>query len=147
MFRVGAERFAMDIDAVDEALDAPTLHALPETGSELLGVISLRDRLVPVCAPESVLGVELSCAVTEAVLLVLSRAGGRVALAVDDVDDVLTVEHADVHRPPAGNARDSRDSRDVLLVGIARHGQELVALVDARGVAERCSAHHQESRR
>jgi|SRR5687768_5752035 len=132
VFRVGDERFAIDLAAVEEAIELPSVHHLPEMPEHLLGVFELRGRLVPIYSPQRVLGVAL---VQEAAaVLVLRSQEKRLGLAVDDVDDVLIIEGAAVRRAPIP------DNEDNVLLGVIRRGADLLALVDAESLALACLA-------
>lgn len=132
VFRVGSERFAIDLAAVEEAIELPSVHHLPEMPDHLLGVFELRERLVPIYSPERVLRVAL--AHDAAAVLVLRSRDKRLGLAVDDVDDVLTIDGAAVRRAPIP------DNEDNVLLGVIRRGADLLALVDAESLALACLA-------
>jgi purine-binding chemotaxis protein CheW len=128
--RVGREWFALPLDAVDEALDFGELHRLPEMGETMLGVFSLRGALIPLFTPVGPLGVPLA---TGSAAIVFSVPGGRVAIAVDDVEDVLSIHPADVRRAPI-------DTDDGVLLGVVRRGRDLVGVLDARALVTACRA-------
>lgn len=132
VFRVGAERFAIDLGAVEEAIELPSVHHLPEMPEHLLGVFELRGRLVPIYSPQRVLRVALTH--DAAAVLVLRSQEKRLGLAVDDVDDVLTIDGAAVRRAPIP------DNEDNVLLGVIRRGADLLALVDAESLALACLA-------
>lgn len=133
LFRIGAERFAIDLAAVEEAIELPAVHHLPEMPEHLLGVFELRGRLVPIYSPRRVLGVPL--ATREAAAVLVLRAGEkRLGLAVDDVDDVLTIDGRSVRRAPIP------DNEDSVLLGVIRRGADLLALVDGESLALACLA-------
>ena len=132
VFRIGAERFAIDLGAVEEAIELPSVHHLPEMPDHLLGVFELRERLVPIYSPERVLRVALT--EQAAAVLVLRARDKRLGLAVDDVDDVLTIDGAAVRRAPIP------DNEDNVLLGVIRRGADLLALVDAESLALACLA-------
>jgi purine-binding chemotaxis protein CheW len=130
VFRVATERFAIDLAAVEEAIELPSVHHLPEMPEHLLGVFELRGRLVPIYSPERVLRVALA---HEAAAVLVLRAGEkRLGLAVDDVDDVLTIDGAAVRRAPIP------ENEDNVLLGVIRRGADLLALVDAQSLAQAC---------
>ena len=132
VFRVGSERFAIDLAAVEEAIELPSVHHLPEMPDHLLGVFELRGRLVPVYSPQRVLRVALA---QEAAAVLVLRAGEkRLGLAVDDVDDVLIIDSAAVRRAPIP------ENEDNVLLGVIRRGTDLLALVDAESLAQACLA-------
>lgn len=130
MFRIGDELFATDLAAVEEAVELPEIHRLPEMPAAMLGAFDLRGRLTPVYSPAYVIGVPLRGDGSAALLM---RAHGhRIGLAVDDVEDVLQVDLAAVRQAP-GN-----DATDVYLLGVAHHGHDLVALLDAESLVAGC---------
>jgi purine-binding chemotaxis protein CheW len=122
VFRVGRELFGVELITVEEALDMPTLHRLPEMPESMLGVFTLRGALVSVFAPQASLG--LPC-VTPTTVVVFCGGDRRVALATDDVDDVLVVDLRTVREAPGARAADDA------LLGIVHRQADLIALLDS----------------
>lgn len=134
MFRIGPEIFATELGAVEEAVSLPEIHHLPEMPAAMLGAFNLRGRLTPVYSPAHVIGVPLA-GEAQAALLV-SANGRRLGLAVDDVEDVFQVDLATVREAPG------IDAADGILLGVAHHGQELVAVLDAEALVAACLTGH-----
>jgi len=134
MFRIGDELFATDLASVEEAVALPEIHHLPEMPAAMLGAFNLRGRLTPVYSPSHVIGVPLR-GEAQAALLVRSDTR-RLGLAVDDVEDVFQVDLATVREAPG------TDDTDGILLGVAHHGQELVAIVDADALVAACVTGH-----
>ncbi|MBI2795594.1 MAG: purine-binding chemotaxis protein CheW [Gemmatimonadetes bacterium] len=130
-FRVGRERFALRLAEVEEAVESPELHPIPEAPREMLGVVALRGRLVPVYAPARALGVRLD---TPSIALVLAGLVRPIGIAVDDVEDVFTMAAAAL-RPAPGT-----DDPDGVLLGVTRHGRRLVSVLDGAALAAACTA-------
>ena len=129
-FHVGRERFATALAAIEEAVEQPDVYRVPEMPETMLGVFSLRGRLIPVCSPVRALGVALSTSITTVLLM---RAGTRrVGIAVDDVDDVITLDLSTVRAAPG--VEDS----DGVLLGVVRQGNELIAIVDPDAIVAAC---------
>ena len=129
-FHVGSERFATSLAAVEEAVEGPDVYRVPEMPDAMLGVFSLRGRLIPVCSPVRPLGVPLEGGISTVLLM---RAGvRRVGIAVDDVDDVISLDLATVR--PAPGVEDP----DGVLLGVVRHGNNLIAIVDPDAVVAAC---------
>jgi purine-binding chemotaxis protein CheW len=122
VFRVAGELFAVELVTAEEALDMPTLHRLPEMPSTMLGVFTLRGALVSVFAPHVMLGIACRVAATAVVFCGGER---RVAIATDDVDDVVTVDLETVRDAPGSRAKDGA------LLGVVHRGTDLIALLDA----------------
>jgi purine-binding chemotaxis protein CheW len=131
MFRVGSERFAVELLCVEEAIDLAEPHHVPEMPPAMLGVITVRDTLTPVFSPDDALGV---AAVSKGAALIFRSNRGRFALAIDDVDDVTTLDLAQLRDAPG------IDGADSLVLGVARNGGGILALVDADALIAACQA-------
>jgi chemotaxis signal transduction protein len=129
-FRIGGEFFATDLATAEEALERPSVHRVPEMADQMLGVFSLRGKLVPVFAPTRVLGAALAGEFGAA--LVLRSGDRRVALAIDDVEDVMTVDLTRLREIPAGSDPDG------VLLAVAFHNGQLVSLIDADVLLAAC---------
>jgi len=129
VFHVGAERFAFDVRALDEAFDAPAVTPSPGARvAAFTGVVRLAARSVPVFDAGTLLGVPAG----ERRQLLLLRAGdARVGLLVDDVDDVVPLPFASIKPPPF-------DAGDDLLLGVTWDGEVLTAILDARALVVSC---------
>ena len=131
MFRVGTERFAVELLCVEEAIDLSEPHHVPEMPPAMLGVITVRDTLTPVFSPDDALGVP---AEGKSAALIFRSQRGRFALAIDDVDDVMTLDLAELRDAPG------IDGSEALILGVARNGRGIVALVDAEALIAICQA-------
>ena len=129
-FHVANEQFATSLAAIDEAIEHPEVFRVPEMPETMLGVFSLRGRLVPLCSPVRALGVELAS--PEPTVLLLRSGTRRIGIAVDDVDDVISLDLAAV-RPAPGI-----DDPDGVLLGVVRHGNVLIAIVDPEAIVAAC---------
>lgn len=123
--RIGSERFAVPLEAVDELVEAPHLRRVPGAPENLLGLFTLGDAMLPLYSPSAVLG---ATPVGEQVALVMRGGRARVAIAVDDADDVISISLADVVDAPRTGQHD-----DVVL-GVIWSDGELLTLLDARAV-------------
>jgi purine-binding chemotaxis protein CheW len=123
--RIGRERFAVPLEAIDELVEAPRFRAVPGAPDSLLGLFTLGGAMVPLYSPAAILGVE---PLGEQAALVMRGGRSRIALAVDDADDVIHVSLADVIDAPRTGHHD-----DVVLGVLWRDG-ELLTLLDARAV-------------
>lgn len=121
----------MELQSVVELVDEPEVRPIPESPTALLGVFALRGDLLPLYAPGIVLGIH---AEGHELALVMRRGTGRLAIAVDDVDEVLRVELATLRRPPPGSHAD-----DAVLGLLLRPGR-LITVLDARALVSACAA-------
>jgi purine-binding chemotaxis protein CheW len=131
MFRIGTERFAVELSSVEEAIDLPDVHHVPEMPPAMVGVITVRGALTPVFTPDDALGVRVE---HRSAALIFRSPRGRFALAIDDVDDVMTLDLAQLRDAPGV------DGSDPVVLGVARNEGSIVALVDAEALIEACQA-------
>ncbi|HEX4468702.1 MAG TPA: chemotaxis protein CheW [Gemmatimonadaceae bacterium] len=122
VFRVARELFAVELITAEEALDMPELHRLPEMPPSMLGVFTLRGSLVSVFEPQAALGVRCQ---QRGTVVVFCGGERRIAIAADDVDDVITVDLRNVREAPGTRTKDEA------LLGIVHRDSDLIALLDA----------------
>jgi chemotaxis signal transduction protein len=70
-----------------------------------------------------------------ATALVVRDGGGRIAIAADDVEDVLALDDDELRPVPGGDARDAG-----VLRGVVRRGSTLIAVVDLDALIAACRA-------
>jgi len=131
LFAVGGELFAVALDACEEVLEWPGVERVSGMPPSALGVFPLRGQLMGLYSPERALRVER--AEGDGVALVVHAMGKRIALALDDVDEVIAVDMEKLKRPSP------REAADGILLGIARHGDALVAVVDVEALVAACT--------
>jgi purine-binding chemotaxis protein CheW len=122
VFRVGAERFALALSAVDEVVDAPDVRPLPDAVERVMGIATIRGALVTIYDPRPLLNV--TGAVNDAALL-FARGGARIGLAVGGVHDTVLVDRGDVRPVPGAEVSNK------LLIGVVRRERDLIAILDA----------------
>jgi len=132
LFRVGAERFALALTAVEEVIDLEGLrvHAVPGVTDAMSGVLELRGALLPLHPAAALLGVSGSACRTALVMRAPAR---RVALGVDDAEDVLVAELSAVRPSPHAG-------RDDLLLGVLQQGTDLIGVLDGDALVAGCRA-------
>lgn len=131
MFVLGGERFAVELVQVDEVIDLPVIHHVPEMPRAMLGVVTVRGSLTPVYSPVQALGIPL--AVRDAVLI-FRRGRNRVGILIDDVDDALSVDMSELRETAGGEDLDS------VLLGVVRAGSSLIGIVDADALIRSCQS-------
>lgn len=131
LFRVADERFAIELSTVEEAIDIPPVHHVPEMPPAMLGVITVRGTLTSVYSPSAALGLALHDGTSA---LLFRRGRTRIAVVVDEVDDVATLDLAQLRDAPA------LDAGDAIVLGVVRQRDVLLALVDADALIAACQA-------
>jgi purine-binding chemotaxis protein CheW len=99
-FLLGDNLFAVDIMRIKEIVAPQKRAGYPLQNSALDGIINLRGQIIPVMNLRDRFGMPPRPA-DSGKLLIVSVAGRQVALAVDDVDEVVTVAVRDL-LPPEG---------------------------------------------
>ncbi|PXW98011.1 purine-binding chemotaxis protein CheW [Sphaerotilus hippei] len=132
-FAVAEQEYAVDIAHVHEIVQLPErITALPNTAGHVLGVISLRQRLLPLVSLRSMFGLPVLHAQEQHRIVVIALPGGsQVGLVTDSVKEVLSVPRALAEPMPALLARDSALQE---FAGICRleDGKRLVSIIDTR---------------
>jgi purine-binding chemotaxis protein CheW len=130
VFIVGGERFGIELAAVEEAIDLPPVHHVPEMPPAMQGVMTVRESLASVYSPHQALGLAHE---TGACALVFRRPRSRLALIIDDVDDARSIDLALLRDAPAA-------TKGGVVLGVVRQGDALLSLVDAEALLAACQA-------
>jgi len=130
IFRIGAERFGIELAAVEEAIDLPPVQHVPEMPGAMLGVTTVRGSLTSVYAPLQALG---AAHASGACALVFRRRRSRLALVIDDVDDARPVDLAHLRDAPSTAAAG-------VVIGVVRHDDVLCSIIDADALLAACQA-------
>jgi purine-binding chemotaxis protein CheW len=94
-FRVAGRCYALGADDVVEVVRVPALARVPQSPPALLGIGNLRGAVLPVASLRGLLGIEEQALQSSARALVLD-VGTRVAIVVDSVDELVSVDAQDV---------------------------------------------------
>jgi purine-binding chemotaxis protein CheW len=130
VFRVGAELFATELRAVEEAVEGVDVRAIPDAPPTMLGIFAVRDRTLPMYVLSRVLDLADS---EPAMTLVLRPSTERIALAVDAVDDVFDAALDAIRPAPTPDT-------DGMVLGVVWRGHELLTLLDADTLVGACLA-------
>jgi purine-binding chemotaxis protein CheW len=98
-FYLGDNLFAVDIMRIKEIVIPQKLSGFPLQNTALDGMINLRGQLIPVMSLRARFGMPVRTG-GPGKLMIVSVAGRLVALAVDDLDEVITVPVRDLAAPP-----------------------------------------------
>lgn len=123
-FRVGRACFALHSSRVVEVLRGGPLAPVPRAPAEVLGLLHLRGRIVPVIDPSARLRVVRDAAQGSTVDLVIALGDEWYALRVDEMLDVIEIPPDWVQRPT------SIDVGGDLLAGVYASPTRLVHLLD-----------------
>lgn len=131
LLKIGDERFGVELAAVEEAIDIPPVHHVPEMPPAMLGVITVRGVLTTVYSPSEALGIPLHDGTSA---LIFRRGRSRLAIVVDEVDDVTTLDLSLLRDAPV------LDAGDGIVLGVVRQQDTLLTLVDTDALLAACQA-------
>lgn len=131
VFRLGAERFALPLAAVNEVVEMPQVQPLPDASDTVLGIATLRGEVVSVYDPRPLLRAGDG---GHGTMLLFSTGTRRVGIAIDDVFDPILIE-ADAVRSAPG-----MDASDGLLQGVVRSGSDLIGVLDVEALLRTLSS-------
>jgi chemotaxis signal transduction protein len=123
--RGGDERFGLPLEAVLEVVDVAGYRPVPARVGALRGVMQLREHHLSLVNLSALLGGGEPPETASDTAVVVELSGGRVALEVDDVEEVAE-SGTPVGAAPASWAR-----------GVWRVGPSLVTVVEPAALAER----------
>lgn len=123
-FRLGTERYGVDILQVEEILRMGQVTRVPHTPPAVSGVLNLRGTILVVLDARRILAMPARDIDESTRILVVHAKGGLVGLIVDAVDAVISLAESAIE-PPAvlGSAGPE-------VKAVARHEGELMALLD-----------------
>lgn len=126
IFRVGSTRCGIGIDSVDEILLDLPITPLPRSSRGVLGVIDVRGKVVPVFDLHGRFGAGRRTPGPESRLVLVRLAEGSVALPVDEVDEVASIEASSVQPVEVPG----RAGELGYLAGVVHHREQLVLWIE-----------------
>ncbi|MHB8482461.1 MAG: chemotaxis protein CheW [Nitrospiria bacterium] len=139
-FLLGREEYAIQIDQVKEIIRPVELTSIPRSSSVLLGIISLRGMIVPICNLKNKLvllqpenrenGWEMAETLSRFVIFQTDR--GILGLLVDGVTDVIKVKENDIKTSPPLLNKEGKE----LIRGITTFKDRIVILLQTNRAIE-----------
>ena len=128
IFDLHGARFGLDAMRVFETVWLPELTPVEEAPLWIVGLFSLRGRIVPVVDLELRFGHPARQYSTNDQVVVLSGEHSPMGVIVSDVREVIDLPCGSIQTPPQFDSADSGPAH--LVAGEARVGEELVTLLD-----------------
>jgi len=123
VFSLHGEYYGLPITAVREIIRYTPPSATATARGAIQGMISLRDRTLPIVDLSSRLGHQLKVG-AKSRILVLEVSGGALGLIVDTVDGILPIPAAQIQALPITPAENGLGDE------VAAVGQRLIVLID-----------------
>jgi purine-binding chemotaxis protein CheW len=129
-FDLGQQEYALPLERIHEIIQLPEqISEVPRSETAVLGVVTLRDRLLPLVSLRALLGLPADCSRDEpGKVMVVSMGKDAVGVVADRTREILRVDPAVIDPAPALLTRGEGDAE---ITSICRldHGKRLVALL------------------
>lgn len=125
-FSLGDNFFAVDIMRIKEIIQLQKLSTLPTPSRFLEGVINLRGTIIPVMNLRKRFGMPQVAESRSSKLLLVSLARQVLALAVDEVLEVITIPVDQIKPPPEADAMSGGDC----LLGVCLSEERVFMILD-----------------
>jgi purine-binding chemotaxis protein CheW len=126
VFTLGSEEYALPIRQVHEIIRYTEPRSVAAEAGWVRGVISLRGKIVPVYDLAARLGLATEQPAEGGKIVIVETATDMAGVVVDDVEEVLTVEEAQLDAVPAAGSAS--------IEAIAKIDDRLVILLDPEGI-------------
>src|SRR5471030_3122887 len=136
-FNVADQEYAIAIEDVQEIVQVPeTIIHVPHSKSHVIGVMTLRSRLLPLVSLRCMFGLSEQPLDETSRIVVLALLGASVGVVVDGVSEVLRVPKTFVDAMPRLLAKDG-DLADISEICRLDDGKRLVSIITVRNMFDR----------
>ena len=129
-FELGGQEYALPLDRVQEIIQLPDrISEVARSETAVLGVVTLRDRLLPLVSLRALLGLPADSGREEpGKVVVLPMGGGAVGVVADRTREIIHVDPGTIDAAPSLLTRGEGDAE---ITSICRldHGKRLVAVL------------------
>ncbi len=124
VFTLKDQSYALPIDVVQEIQQIVELSEVPTTTASVIGVVNLRGDVIPAIDMRALIGLPRIEYNLETPMVICRTRGLRIALIVDEVEDVVALPEGCLQ--PSSSVHSLADR----MIGICRMGTNLVFLLD-----------------
>lgn len=125
-FSLGTESFGIDLLLVEEVIDLPLVTKVPDAPSYVMGVICLREQVLPLLDLNRLLSAEgNNSEIKPEMVILLSLGEIRLGVAVDAIQEIIRVRKQDI-LPTPHTLSDSEISR---LQGVVIRSNRMISLI------------------
>jgi len=126
VFSLGAEEYALPIGSVHEIIRYTEPRSVASDAKWIRGVIGLRGKIIPIFDLAARMGVDMADGSQPGKIVIVETGASQVGVMVDQVDEVLTIEEAQLEDVPTASSES--------IEAIAKIGDRLVVLLNAEGL-------------
>ncbi len=123
VFAINQNLYAISIHDVSEIIRMQTVKWVPNSREEFLGVIHLREHIIPIISLHRIFSEEEKTIDSKTRMIVLQTKGQEFGFVVDEVDHVMFL--SDEHISPAPHM-----SQSEWIDGVYHHGDKTIALLN-----------------
>jgi len=125
-FTLGKESFGIDLKLVEEIIEIPPITKVPDAPPYVMGVICLRDQVLPLLDFIQLLQVEPAANPTAGDMVILLSFGqAKLGIVVDGIQEIIRIRKEDILPPP--QTLSERESAD--LEGVVVRADRMVSLL------------------
>ena len=125
-FTLGKEHFGINLKMVEEIIELPTVTKVPDAPPYVLGVICLRDQVLPLLDFIQLLQVEPTEAPVQGDMVILLAFGSaKLGIVVDGIQEIIRIREEDILPPP--QTLSEREAAD--LEGVVLRSDHMVSLL------------------
>ena len=116
-FRLGVESFGIALQEVEEIVELPAVTKVPDAPDFVLGVICLRDQVMPLIDLSELLSIQQGDAPRKRDMVILLSLGTvRIGVIVDDIQEILRVPDEQILPPPQTLSESEREHLEGILL-------------------------------
>ncbi len=138
-FEVAEQEYAIAIDDVQEIVQVPEVIVhVPHSAPHVLGVMTLRNRLLPLVSLRCMFGLPTRHADENSRIVVVSLGSASVGVVMDSVNEVLRVALSEVDAMPSLLAKDG-DLSEISQICRLDGGKRLVSILSVGNLFRHCA--------
>lgn len=116
-FRLGSESFGIALHEVEEIVELPPVTKVPDAPDYVLGVICLRDQVMPLVDLSEILSIQQGDSERKRDMVVLLSFGtARIGVVVDEIQEILRVQDGQTLPPPQTLSEAEREHLEGILL-------------------------------
>ena len=116
-FRLGSESFGIALHEVEEIVELPPVTKVPDAPDYVLGVICLRDQVMPLVDLSEILSIQQGDSERKRDMVVLLSFGSaRIGVVVDEIQEILRVQDGQTLPPPQTLSEAEREHLEGILL-------------------------------
>ncbi len=116
-FRLGSESFGIALHEVEEIVELPPVTKVPDAPDYVLGVICLRDQVMPLVDLSEILSIQEDAGGRKRDMVVLLSFGSaKIGVVVDEIQEILRVQDGQTLPPPQTLSEAEREHLEGILL-------------------------------